>query len=155
MPEIDVNDIVSDPFIAGEGFWVYRRLETVSSHGRVELRGSWLPAEGSITPTGDNSLVRQEAFQTQANTIQVVTNFRLRGPSRTSKGKSYQPDLVYWESDFYVVSNLEDYSKYGAGIMVAECTSIQLTDQPPPLPPGAIPGAADFSKPRNSGILGA
>ena len=40
MPEIDVNDIVSDPFIAGEGFWVYRRLETVSSHGRVELRGS-------------------------------------------------------------------------------------------------------------------
>lgn len=154
MPDIDVTDILEDPFVAGEGFWVYRRAEDVNAHGRSEIVGAWLPAAGSVTPTGDNSLIREEAFQTQAKTIKVITTFRLRGQSRTGAGQNYQPDLVYWEGDFYLVRVLDDFSKFGAGMMEADCSSIDFNDKPAKLPPTPAPGEADFSRAVNSALAG-
>lgn len=155
MPSIDVTDILADSFISNEAFWVFRRLQKVNNHGRTEIQSAWLPAAGSIYPTGDNSLVRQEAFQVQANTITVVTPFRLRGQAQTPQGDNYQPDLVYWDLDFYMVKKLNDYSKYGVGFMEAECSSIQFNDRPPTPPPGMRPGEMDFSNAVNSGLLAA
>lgn len=153
MPDIDVTDILDDPLVAGEGFWVYRRSQTVGDNGRAVLAGAWLPAIGSVTPTGDQSLTRADAFQTQARTIDVVTTFRLRGVSRTERGVEYQPDMVFWDGDFFVVKDLSDYSRYGAGMMEAECTSVDYKDRPAELPSGAVPGEADFSRAANSGLV--
>lgn len=152
MPEIDVNDILTDDYIAGEGFWVYRRAEVMGTNGRSSLEGAWLPAEGSIFPSGDNSLARQEAFSNQANAVTVVTPFRLQGVARTAAGQNYQPDLVYYEGDFYLVRDLRDWSKYGAGFMEAGCTLFNWNTRPPE-PPSPVPGEADFSKARNSGLI--
>jgi hypothetical protein len=131
MPQIDVTDILADPFIAGETFTVIRRLEVVDPYGQSQVTTQSFAAFGSITPAGDNSLVREEAFQTQAKSITVTTTFQLRGPAKDGFGNTYQPDLVAWKGDNFIVRSVSDFSQYGAGMVQADCTSIDLVDQPP------------------------
>lgn len=131
MPWIDVTDILADPMIAGEAFQVLRRHETVNSYGESTIATTTYSANGSITPTGDNSLVREDAFQSQAKTIKVVTSFMLQGQAEDAQGNKYQPDLILWKGDYYIVRTLNDYSSYGAGMIEAECSSIDWDDEPP------------------------
>jgi len=131
MPGIDVSYVLRDQMIAGERFQVVRRQETVNSLGISTVKEITLPALGSITPTGDNSLVRAEGYQQQAKTIRVITNFRLRGATIGQNGANYQPDIVLWNGSRFVVRTVDDYSQYGAGMIVAECSSIELTDPAP------------------------
>jgi hypothetical protein len=131
MPQIDVSDIVRDPFIAGEAFTVQRRIETVDQYGQSSVQVQTFQALGSIAPAGENSLVREEAYQTQAKSIQVITPFRLRGASKDQAGYRYQPDIVIWKGDSFIVRSISDFSQYGAGLVQADCTSIDLVDQVP------------------------
>lgn len=147
MPQIDVSDVLSDPDLAGEPFRVLRRSETVNSFGEGVLKQTVYDAIGSISPTGDQSLVREEAYSQDADTIRVITTFRLRGASK-DMGLNYQPDLVMWNDSFYIVKAANDFSRYGAGFIDAECIQIDYvgtapSDLPGPTPPGAaIPGPA-------------
>lgn len=154
MPDIDVTDVLLDADVAGEDFWVLRRSQRMGANGRPVLTKAWLPAFGSIQPVGDNSMAREEAFQTQAKTLEAITTFRLRGVSETREGVQYQPDLVYWNGDFYIGRTLNDYSKYGAGMVEYECTSIDMNDRPPELPPSPAPTQTDFALAANSGLAG-
>lgn|ERR1019366_1739770 len=131
MPLIDVSDVLLDPMIAGEAFLVVRRLEVVNSFGESVVTMQSFAATGSIIPTGNNSLVREEAYQIQAKTIRVVTAFPLRGVSKDSTG-TYQPDIVMWNNDSFIVKSLNDYTSYGVGLVEAECSSIDPVDAPPP-----------------------
>lgn len=132
MPQIDITDILFDPFIAGESFNVLRRRETVNDYGEsVVVQEKFENVIGSIQPIGDQSLVREEAYQSQAKSLRVITAFRLRGEAKTDSGKTYQPDLIYWHGNYFIVKSLEDYSQYGAGLTEADCTSIDHVDNPP------------------------
>lgn len=95
------------------------------------------PICGSITPTGDNSLVREEAYEAQLESILVITPFRLRGPSKDNQGNSFQPDIVLWNGNSFVVRTLKDWTSYGAGQVEAECISVDLVQ----LAPGEAPPA--------------
>lgn len=132
MPQIDLSDIVLDPFIAGEAFSVIRRQQAVDNNGIMSTVNTAVPnVRGQVTPTGDNSLVREEAFQTQSKSISVITSYRLRGASKDENGVQWQPDLVLWKGDYYIVREIKDWSQYGAGLIEADCTSIDFVDQPP------------------------
>lgn len=128
MPLIDVTDVLLDPEIAGETFRVIRRQETVNSLGRSvhTLIRYW--ATGSVTPTGDNSLIREVAFQTQNKTIKVITTFELRGEGKDRAGNHYQPDIVVWNHDAFLVKTINDWSRYGAGMIEADCMSQDFAD---------------------------
>lgn len=133
MPDIDVTDLLSDPDIAGDEFTVKRRQETVNTFGRSVVATVPLDACGPVFPAGDNSLIRQDAFDAEANTITVVTEFRLRGPSK-SGGLQFKADLVEWprqSGNHYIVRTTNDFSRYGAGMIEAECTSIDFSDEAP------------------------
>lgn len=131
MPGLDVTDVLADPDVAGESFTVIRRQQSIGANGREVLTATSLPnITGSIVPTPLNSLAREEAYQSQQKSIRVVTTFRLRGASKDA-GVTYQPDQVVWKGDTFVVKSLDDYSQYGAGFIVADCTSIDLVDQAP------------------------
>lgn len=121
MAELDVSDIVLDPLIAGDAFIVIRRRDDVNNFGEGVTADARLPAVGAIYPSGDNSLLREEAFQTQANTITVVTQFALRGSGGDEAGKIFQPDIVLWEGNHYQVRVVNSYGQYGAGFVEAEC----------------------------------
>lgn len=146
MPLLDVSEVIGDPLIAGEPFTVIRRQETVSNGGVVQIATTQLAALGSITPTGDNSLLREEAFQMQARTIKVITNFMLRPASKDASSSSFQPDLVLWKGDYYLVRSIEDYSQYGAGMIEAECITIDYRPNAPTTPLPSL----DFTDPANS-----
>jgi galactose-6-phosphate isomerase len=127
VPFIDVSDVITDPMVAGDEFIVIRRRATVNDHGEGEdaapLR---FQAVGSITPVGDNSLVREEAYETQTNAIQVITEFALRGAGVDKQGNEFQPDQVEWDGDTYTVRVVDNYSKFGAGFVRAECVTQSL-----------------------------
>lgn len=154
MPWVDVSSVLFDPDIAGISFTVLRRKQIVGQNGVVSTQVERCAAVGSVVPVGDNSLLREETFQVQAKTIRVCTTFRLRGVAEQANGASYQPDLVLWNGDFFVVRTIDDYTPYGAGMIEAECSSIDYQDEPPALGPDAV-GRLDFSLQINSGLIGA
>lgn len=131
MPRIDVSDVLRDPDVAGMKFDVLRRLQTVDNFGRARTTITRHKAIGSVTPSGDNTLARGEDYQTQGNTITVITNFMLRGPAKDGGKRNYQPDVIEWDGSHYVVSALSDYARYGKGVVSATCTSIDFIDQAP------------------------
>lgn len=139
MPSIDLTDVVLDPAISLEPFKVVRRVSVTNADGRVVVTPTVLPAvgqpaiTGAISPVGDNSLLREEAFQTQMNAIQIITTFRLRGASKDA-GVEYQPDLVQWPANtgtYYLVRVVNDWTSFGAGFVHAECIQYDWTDKPP------------------------
>lgn len=151
-PDIDVSDVILNSVVAGETFTVVRRQEIVNAYGESVLTESRVDAIGSIQPTGDNSMTREDAYTLQANSIRVITSFLLRGAGQ-SGGLKYQPDLVFWNDGYYIAKSESDYSHYGRGQV--EVDMISFNYQPPgptPLPPAV--GTMDFSVPPNSGLIG-
>lgn len=154
MPEIDVSDVINDPFIAGEGFTVIRRREKVNDDGIAEKFPSVFSASGNLQPDGVNGLLREEAYSAQAKTLLVVTTFRLYPVAVSHGGTRYQPDLIYWDGNYYIIKTFLDYNKYGAGFVEAQCMSIDFVDFPPPPGLPQLPyGALLFNNPANSGLL--
>lgn len=158
MSRLDVTDLLFDPDVGGEPFQVIRRREAVNTYGEGAntefnpVAGNGL-ASGAVYPSSRNALVREEAYSTNMKSMTVVTTFRLRGSSKTG-GESFQPDLVVWGGDRYIVREVRDYSRYGAGFIEADCLQIEFTGAPPNIAPPVI-GTMDFSNPAQSGLVGA
>ena len=124
MPFIDVSDVILDPMIAGTPFIVLRRRSDVNNFGETQdAETVRFEAFGSITPIGENSLIRDAAYATQSNTIQVITEFQLRGAGKDEQGNEFQPDVVLFEGEEYLVITLNQFAKFGAGFVVAECAT--------------------------------
>jgi galactose-6-phosphate isomerase len=132
MPEIDVTDVLLGSAVAGEEFLVQRRQEVVTQQGKGTVPNPLtFPAFGSVQPEGDNDMIREEDFDSQAHTIEVITPFRLRGDSTDAAGNSFKGDIVIWKGNNYVVKRVEDYSSFGPGWVLASCTSEDFVDAPP------------------------
>jgi hypothetical protein len=129
VPQIDVTSLLSDSFIAGEAFQVIRRSEVMGESVVPTITTTTFNAFGSVVPIGDNSLLREEAYTTSNKTIQVITTFPLRGSSIDANGVQWRPDLVLWHGDHFIVKTLQDYSSYGAGMVVAECMATPYEEQ--------------------------
>jgi galactose-6-phosphate isomerase len=140
MPFMDLTDVLCDP-MTNDTFTVIRRQQSVGNNGVVASTNTTItPLIGVVAAVGNQSPVRDEAFRNQAKSIQVITTFRLR-PVTTQKGNDYMPDLVLWPiadqfgmpavGDYYMVQQISDYSRFGAGFIAAECSSYDFVDQAP------------------------
>lgn len=114
---IDVTEVLLDPDFADLDMTYTRLTETVGSNGRTVLAGSPLPLVGVVTNDKGDQLFRTEDGTRVPSTIVVHTTTTLR-----VGGAGFEADLVTWNGQTYVVSNLADYSTYGAGFTVAICT---------------------------------
>ena len=128
MPLLDVSDILSDPMIGGEVLTIQRRAETVDQKGRSQVAPITVtPAPvGNVQPASGGVLVRNAAGQYLPKVIEVFTVFRLR-----SESPAFQPDTVIWNGNPYVVKLVDDWSRYGAGYIRAECEAMDMVDNPP------------------------
>lgn len=123
MPTLDVTEVI-DSSEFSDTFTVERRSAVVNANGRTEVTTSLIPdVNGVVYPTAPNNLLRQPDQQNAPQTIDVITTFRLRGP--TDGG---QPDIVSWAGDRYLVIGLQDYTRWGAGFVQASCSSIDSVD---------------------------
>lgn len=128
MPFISVTEVILDPDVAGTSFEVKRRQEVVNNFGEstTPLGPVWLPAVGSITPVGDNSLIREDAFASQADAVLVITTFALRGVGKDEQDNVFQPDIIRWEGQEYTVMVVNQYGTAGDGFVAAECVSAEF-----------------------------
>lgn len=136
MPEIDLSEVLLDSVVAGEWFTVIRRPDVVGSNGQTTIGAIQFQAIGQITPIGPNSILREEAFTTDEKAIRVTTSFMLRGPSKDPTMQNFQPDIIMWRGNSYIVRTIADFSKYGPfGMITAECSSIDYVENAPRAPP--------------------
>jgi hypothetical protein len=108
-----------------------RRTQTVNDLGVASTTTVPTPSvPGVVYPSNENDLKRFPDLQIQSKAITVVCQFALRGESEVA-GTEFQPDVIVWSNDNYVVRALDDWSQYAAGFILAICTSIDLVDSPP------------------------
>lgn len=125
MPDLDVSDVLLDPSLA-DRFVVKRRPTGTNSHGRVETQPEIIPRVlGVVTVASPTDLERLDDNQRMGRNLSVVTKFRLRGPAQ-----GFQPDIVLWYGNDYVVKDVQPYPQYGAGFIQAIVGSMDSMDNP-------------------------
>jgi hypothetical protein len=150
VPLIDVTELLYDPDIAGQGFTVIRRQEIVNNFGESVVIEQRIPGlAGSVQPSGDNSLIREDAYDAQADSIHVACVFRLRGVAQVNNTR-FKPDIILWNGNTYEVMVVNSWDQFGQGFIDAEATSIKYLDtaDPPSLPP--LVGQLNFTRTANA-----
>lgn len=129
MPLVDVTELLIDPDIAGQSFVVLRRQEIVNQYGESTWVVGQADVIGSVQPSGDNALIREADYDAQASTIIVLTSYRLRGVAKAAT-RQYKPDIIFWRHNFYEVTDVKDWSQFGAGMIEAIATSVHNIARP-------------------------
>ena len=134
-PLLDVNEVLTDPYFADE-FTVSRREQVVDASGLPSIVSTTVYTAvdgciGVVTPSSDSSLVRTDAYEAMGNSLQVITTFRLQGATRTKDGRTFMPDLVGWGNQYYIVRDIKDFTRFGAGFCQADCLLIDYESDPP------------------------
>lgn len=126
MPTLDVGEVLLDPEIA-DRFKVWRRREAVDATG-IESTNSQLfwPVYGVVTQAGGNDLVREPDATIAGRTISVVTRFSAR-----CAAQGYQPDVIEWNGNRYVIDSCDNYDRFGRGFVQVTATAIEYTVKPP------------------------
>lgn len=128
-PTLDMSDVLLSTEFLDE-FLVIRRKEDRNNFGEPLLTTSKLRAFGVVTTPGPNDLVRTTDTQYVRDMITIVTKFRLF-PASKKGAQEYQPDIVLYAGTHYLVDQLQDYTRYGAGFVQANCSSYDYMDPPP------------------------
>ena len=119
MPNLDINELLSDPDLAGTCISIIRTTRSTSSGGLTVEVPTNLTAIGAIYPSSDQELSvlsdedRTGAFITAVSAFHFV-------PLTVSNS----PDIVVWENSQYRVMRTTDYRNYGLGMVVAVCQMI-------------------------------
>jgi hypothetical protein len=125
MPFLDVTQPLLDPEFT-DSFTVLRRQEVVDSHGRSTLQTTTFAAIiGVVTASSPNDLDRPQDYEVFTRAISIVTKFRMRG-----EVVGYQPDVVVWRGDNFVVKHIGLYPQFGVGFYQVECESMDRVDNP-------------------------
>ena len=123
MAFLDVTGILTDPDLC-DSFTVLRRVQVIGSNGRVTTATStFANIVGVVTMSAPNELDRRDDFQVATRSISIVGKFQLYG-----EATAYQPDIVVWRGDQYLVKQVDLYPQFGPGFYQAECSSMDKTD---------------------------
>jgi hypothetical protein len=129
-PLVNISLAITSPMLADQ-FSVIRRTQTVGNNGRASFTSATPQnACGTVYPSNKNDLERFPNLQVMGKALSVVTRFALRGESEVA-GTDYAPDIVQWHGDNFVVVDLQDFSSWGNGFILAICQSMDLKDVPP------------------------
>jgi hypothetical protein len=131
MPFLDVTDVLLDPMFC-ETLVVKRRVQTLLK-GRTQMQVTVVnPAPVGVVLPLDGELERAPDMQTAPKRIEIHTPYRLRGESnKADDSAEYQPDLINWNGDDYLVTVVDNFSHYGRGFIRAEAVATPLVDNEP------------------------
>ncbi|HVI10226.1 MAG TPA: hypothetical protein VND65_18190 [Candidatus Binatia bacterium] len=132
MPMLDVSVALTNPYTL-DSFNVHRRKQTINEFGETTISDKvFAGVAGIVHPEGGNDLARRPEAQIQTKSLTVYTRFGLRSESEDCEDNSqYQPDLIEWRGDFFLVIHVEDWSQFARGYVKVTATSIDMVDQPP------------------------
>lgn len=130
MAMLDVSAALANPYTL-DSFSVLRRQQTVNNYGEMKIDVVTTPnVRGVVYPESLNDMYRRGEAQTQTKTIVVITRFSLRGESETVDRVEYQPDIIQWNGDNFLVIRVEDYSRFARGFIKVHATSTDIVDRP-------------------------
>lgn len=159
-PMMDMSEALTDP-VTLDSFTLYRRKQIVDIYGETKMSYDIQPnIRGVVTPASKNDLDRKADSQIQTKSIEIITRFAIRGESQTVGEIEYQPDVVVWNGDSFLVKRVDDFSNYGRGFVLVICESIDIVDLPTtaePLSPVPVPvtgGAGYGIQPYGEGEYG-
>lgn len=125
MPQLDVSWVVTDPMLA-DSFSVTRRQETIGATGRSTVTPTvFNNLVGVVTQGEPSTLQRADDSQQVPRVISIVTKFAARGAVT-----GYQPDLITWNGQDYLVTNCLPYNRFGAGFYEVIAASENAMDPP-------------------------
>lgn len=127
-PSLDVSEVLTSPEFM-DTVDVIRRSQVTNQFGEPVITSTKITISAVVTNAGPNDLKRLPEAQLFDSVISVITQFRLRGVSKDKTGASFQPDLVVWDGATYIVSTLDNYSRFGAGFMESLCTETDYVEQ--------------------------
>ena len=139
-----MSDALLEPMFQ-DSFGIERRAVSTNQYGETAMKIESLVSFGVVDITGSQELDRGEDQEHARKTIEIVTRFNLRPAS-----VGFEPDLVIWHGDRYLVTRVDDYSGYGLGWYQVEATSQDFMDAPQA---DSVFGQFDFSQPLYSGYL--
>jgi hypothetical protein len=129
-PMVDVSRVLTNPRFL-DSFDVYRRQQIVNNFGETKVSVQIVSGvRGVVYPASLNELNRRPESQMATKSIEVITRFAIRGESQTIDKIEFQPDILHWNGDSYLVVHVEDYSNYARGFVKVTCNSIDLVDLP-------------------------
>ena len=136
MPGLDLSIALTNPLTL-DSFDVLRRRQVKNNFGEVNMDVERTAAvKGVVYSESLNDLARRAEAQVTTKSITIITRFALRSEAQDANDNSvYQPDVVLWRGDQFLVVHIEDYSNYAHGFVKATAESMDITDQPP-LPTG-------------------
>lgn len=108
MSGLDLSDAFDEEFL--ESFSVTRQVETLVL-GRSQISETVIaPVFGTICIAGPNDLKRLPEGTSFTSGISVVTQTKLQGAVL-----GYQPDLIEWNGEQFLVVHVDKYGHFGAG----------------------------------------
>ena len=122
MPFLDVSEVLNDPEIADTGLICTRRVQTVSASGLASDAATNFPFTGVVTQAGGDVLERLAGGSHITGSITIHTTFFLRDGAAGGDA-----DLVTWHGRQYTVTDVGDYSNFGAGFVGARCELVPLS----------------------------
>lgn len=126
MPLLDVSEVLSDPEFTETITVIRRAIVMVKGRATVPAPVTYNDVV-AVVNSGVSNLDRASGDQqNMPNKISVHTQFFLQGPA-----PGFEPDYVVYRGDNYIVTSLDDYSKYGDGFVRADCASVASIDSPP------------------------
>ena len=132
MAMMDMTVALTNPYTQ-TAFDVLRRKQITNNFGEAKKEIEIVPGvRGVLYPEGSNDLDRKSDAQLQTKTITVLTMFAMRGESESANsGGKFQPDVIRWNANHFLVKRVEDYSKYARGFVKVTAHSFDMIDQAP------------------------
>lgn len=126
-PQLDVTDAILDPMFADE-ISITRRPYTTGSNGRVSIAPTNLCITGVVTQGTPHAFEQQPDDQVGKAMITVhAFQFQLYDPV-TGKLNSYQPDIINYNGNQYIVTKVLNWSRFGQGFTMAEAVLYEFTE---------------------------
>lgn len=122
MPYINITEALLSPMLA-DAFTVVRRSAYVNDKGRSVVSAQNIAVRGVVNSAGPNDLVRVPEEQHMGRVLSIVSKFPLRGPA-----PGFQPDVILWHGDTFVVIVVDPYPQYGPGFSQAIVSSTDSID---------------------------
>ncbi len=120
MPLLDVTEVLTDPDFV-DSLVCSREAQTVGSDGVAVNTNTDSTFYGVVTAASGNNLVRTPEGAYTKGDIIIVTQFALR--TGATGGAA---DEITWAGKRYTVTQVNDYSRYGAGFIWAVADIIPL-----------------------------
>ena len=121
MPSLNVTRVLFSREFVDRTLVRRRNTQTVSDGGMASNAAADTPLAGVVTNDAGDILKRFPESSYVVGSIMVHSKLPL------SAGKTGQDaDLLQWKGDWYTVTDLADWTTYGAGFTCALCTPITL-----------------------------